>query len=145
MRLDAVLIDQPTEHIGRIISAITYEFGWTEGGAERNQSRDVDQRAAVAAEATASGGKGGVGSIVRHHFDATASDPGSKDSGVHAKRVTGPRFCADPARVPGVTVSIAAVFRLLAVRGSSHRPDFDDVGHEVPQQILDAVLQRSGR
>jgi hypothetical protein len=27
----------------------------------------------------------------------------------------------------------------------SHRPDFDHVGYEMPQQILDAVLQRRGR
>jgi hypothetical protein len=27
----------------------------------------------------------------------------------------------------------------------SHRPDFDHVGHKVPQQVLDAVLQRRGR
>src|SRR4051812_143378 len=26
----------------------------------------------------------------------------------------------------------------------SHRPDFDHVGHEMPQQVLDAVLQRRG-
>jgi hypothetical protein len=26
----------------------------------------------------------------------------------------------------------------------SHRPDFDDVGHEMPQEVLDAVLQRRG-
>jgi hypothetical protein len=26
----------------------------------------------------------------------------------------------------------------------SHRPDFDHVGHEMLQQVLDAVLQRRG-
>ena len=89
--------------------------------------------------------QGGVGSIVRGRSDATASDPGSKDFRVHAERVIWAALLRGPVGVPGVTVSIAAEFTLLAVRGSSHRPDFDDVGHEVPQQILDAVLQRSGR
>jgi hypothetical protein len=27
----------------------------------------------------------------------------------------------------------------------SHRPDFDHVGHKVPEQVLDAVLQGRGR
>src|SRR5258708_10282232 len=35
---------------------------------------------------------------------------------------------------------------LFAIRLSpkSHRPDFDHVGHEMPEQVLDAVLQRRG-
>jgi hypothetical protein len=28
---------------------------------------------------------------------------------------------------------------------NSHRPDFDHVGHEVLQEVLDAMLQRRGR
>src|SRR5437879_2882026 len=34
---------------------------------------------------------------------------------------------------------------LPTLRVLSHRPDFDDVGYEMPRQILDAVLQRCRR
>jgi hypothetical protein len=32
-----------------------------------------------------------------------------------------------------------------ALSANSHRPDFDHVGDEMLQQVLDAVLQRRGR
>ena len=37
-----------------------------------------------------------------------------------------------------------ADMRKCAHPDESHRPDFDHVGHEMPQQVLDAVLQRRG-
>jgi hypothetical protein len=43
-----------------------------------------------------------------------------------------------PGSSPGMTQKIRSVQR------KSHRPDFDHVGHEMPEQVLDAVLQRRG-
>ena len=34
--------------------------------------------------------------------------------------------------------------RVVHPSSGLHRPDFDHVGHEMPQQVLDAVLQRRG-
>jgi hypothetical protein len=35
--------------------------------------------------------------------------------------------------------------RVFGAEAPSDRPHLDDVGHEVAQQILDAVLERRGR
>jgi hypothetical protein len=42
-----------------------------------------------------------------------------------------------PGRSPGINEE-------QGLDHASHRPDFDHIGHEVAQQILDAVLQRRG-
>jgi hypothetical protein len=39
---------------------------------------------------------------------------------------------------------VAFAIRYSPFAPSSHRPDFDHVGHEVLQQVLDAVLQGGG-
>ena len=45
-----------------------------------------------------------------------------------------------------VRAQVAIRHSLLAIRlSNSHRPDFDHVGHEMLQQVLDAVLQRCRR
>ena len=41
--------------------------------------------------------------------------------------------------------AIVAAHPFATRRLPSHRPDFDHVGHEMLQQVLDAVLQRRGR
>src|SRR5207302_7828201 len=47
-------------------------------------------------------------------------------------------------RIEGQRESLFAIrYSLFALH--SHRPDFDHVGHEMPQEILDAVLQRCRR
>ena len=61
-----------------------------------------------------------------------------------------------PGHGPSITALIMPASRCLEsgmtlralasdIATPSHRPDFDHVGHEMLQQVLDAVLQRRGR
>ena len=76
---------------------------------------------------------GGVGSF--HRFRAMAGS-----APAHAGRSEPGMSRRDVSRTGSV---LAHSPPEMTVRGS-HRPDFDHVGHEMLQQVLDAVLQRRG-
>src|SRR3954447_8546367 len=47
--------------------------------------------------------------------------------------------------MPGTSPGMTKICSCGRDACASHRPDFDDVGHEMAQQVLDAVLQGRGR
>ena len=70
-----------------------------------------------------------------------------------AEAASSARRCDGDAVIPGQPAGLNPGTSRFRVRccasprddNSSHRPDFDHVGHEMLQQVLDAVLQRRGR
>ena len=95
-------------------------------GAEHGHERDVDRHAA---------GRGGS----RQHRAGGVSE--AVIPGRCAKHQTS--RCAIAHR--GIAIPGLDAYASPRNDGSSHRPDFDHVGHEMLQQVLDAVLQRRGR